>query len=301
MSQDDRLGELEAFAEVARSGNLTTASRSLDVAVSSISRRLSKLEERLRVRLVERSTRSVHLTDAGDAFLPQCLDALTSYTRATEQLRTGDALMRGRIRISLPNSFGRGQVVPVIPAFVSRHPDVTLDLEFSDRFVDLAAEGFDVAIRIGPTARSAETQRPLGTNRRLLCASPDYLSRFGRPTRPAQLARHRCLSFSALTAGNTWTFMRGGLTEIVTIGAHCRANDADAIRTLAVAGQGITIQAEFNATEDIVAGRLVRILEGWRLPTTPIVAQVASARFIPRRVDAFIDHLRKSLPRYLRN
>jgi DNA-binding transcriptional LysR family regulator len=106
MSQDDRLGELEAFAEVARSGNLTAASRNLDLAVSSISRRLSKLEQRLGARLVERSTRSVRLTDAGDAFLPECLDALSSYTRATEQLRSGGALMRGRIRVSLPNSFG---------------------------------------------------------------------------------------------------------------------------------------------------------------------------------------------------
>jgi DNA-binding transcriptional LysR family regulator len=102
-------------------------------------------------------------------------------------------------------------------------------------------------------------------------------------------------------AGDSWTFMRGHVSETVRVSAHFRANDADAIRTLAVAGQGIAIQAEFNTTEDLVAVRLVRILDGWRLPTTAIVAQVASARFVPRRVEAFIDHLRKCLPRYLRN
>jgi DNA-binding transcriptional LysR family regulator len=300
MSQDDRLGELEAFAAVARTLSFTSASRHLDVPVSSISRRVKKLEKRLGVRLVERTTRRVQLTAAGRVFLPECIEALGAYIHATERLTRNEASLSGCIRVSLPNSFGRNQIVPLIPAFARRYPDIDLDLAFSDRLVDLAAEGFDLGIRIVAPGLSSEAVRPLGTNRRLLCAAPEYLSRFPTPTHPAQLSQHRCLGFSPLLGGDAWTFTRGNVTETVEIRARYRASDADAVRALAIAGEGIAIQAEFNATADIAAGRLRRILVAWSLPLTSIVAQVANARFVPRRVEVFIEYVRKSLPRYLR-
>jgi DNA-binding transcriptional LysR family regulator len=299
MAQDDRLGELEAFAELARSLSMTLASRRLDVAASSISRRLTRLEKRLGTRLVERTTRRVRLTEEGRAFLPDCVQVLEAYGRATEQEGIRRKELRGAIRMSLPNSFGRRVMMPLLPNFVRQHPDISFGVEFSDRYVDLAREGFDLSIRIGRTqADSAGVQ--LGFNRRLICASPAYLAKFGTPTHPAQLSGHQCLSFSALAAGDTWTFTRGRSTEAITVHGRYRANDADALRTLAIAAQGIAIQAEFNTTDDIAAGRLVRILGGWRLPVVPITAQVASAKFVPRRVASFIDYLREVLPSYLK-
>lgn len=299
MSQDDRLGELEAFAHVARNRSLTIASERLDVAVSSISRRLAKLEKRLSTRLVERSTRNVRLTEAGLAFLPECERALEAYLRATER-PGGDDKLQGCIRLSVPSSFGRSQILPLLPAFRAHHPGVSFDIAFSDQFMDLGKDGFDLGIRIGASASRSDTVWPLGINRRLVCASPAYLKRFGVPTRPAQLAQHPCLGFASLLLGDTWTFTRGSTTEVVAVQGPYRANDADAIRELALAGEGIAMQAEFNASDDIAAGRLVRILSGWRLPTTAIVAQLASSRYVPARVEAFIAFLRASFPRYLR-
>jgi DNA-binding transcriptional LysR family regulator len=300
MALDDRLGEFEAFAEIARTLSVTMASRRLDVAASSISRRLTRLEKRLVTRLVERSTRSVVLTEEGRAFLPECLQVLEAYGRATEHEAVRGKELRGTIRMSLPNSFGRHQVLPLLPAFASRHPQLSFNVELTDRYVDLPKEGFDLSIRIGPAQAASEDTRLLGVNRRLVCASPAYLAKFGVPTRPAQLSSHQCLCFTALMAGDTWTFTRGRAFESVTVQGRYRVNDADAVRSLAIAAQGIAIQAEFNATDDIAAGRLVRILSGWRLPVSPITARVASAKFIPNRVALFIDYLRDALPPYLR-
>lgn len=299
-SQDDRFGELEAFVELARTLSMTLASRRLDVAISSISRRLARLEARLGVQLVRRTTRAVHLTEAGLAFLPDCVAVLEAYARAADQTQGAEAVVQGHIRISLPNSFGRRQIVPLLPGFMAQHVGVDLGVEFTDRFVDLAADGFDLAIGISPQPPMGPTTMMLGVNRRLVCASPDYLSRFGTPSVPAQLSQHRCLGFSALSDWTTWTFTQGQKTETVAVQCRYRANDADALRELAIAGEGLVILAEFNASQDIAAGRLCRVLEDWRLPATSIFARVASDRFVPSRVAAFVDYIQHQLPGYLR-
>lgn len=299
-SQDDRFGELEAFVEVSRTLSMTLASRRLDVAISSISRRLARLEERLGVQLVRRTTRAVHLTDAGVAFLPECIVVLEAYQRATDLPNGAGAIVQGHVRLSLPNSFGRRQIVPLLPGFGARYAGVDLGIEFTDRFVDLAAEGFDLAIGIGPQPPRSLATVMLGVNRRLVCAAPEYLARVGIPAVPQHLAQHQCLGFSALSDWDTWTFTKGPKAETVTVNCRYRANDSDALRELAIAGEGIVILAEFNASDDIAAGRLCRVLEDWRLPATSIFARLASDRFVPSRIAALVDYIQDELPAYLR-
>ncbi|MFP2912226.1 LysR family transcriptional regulator [Pyxidicoccus sp. 3LFB2] len=287
----DRLEDMLSFTAVARALSFADAARELGISASALSRRIARLEEALGTALLRRTTRHVSLTEAGTLYLERCADVLTRVEDA-EALVSGLAgEPRGRLRVAVPNLFGQLQVAPLLPEFMRRYPRIALELSFTDRYVDLVQEGFDVAIRIGTLTDSSLVARRLATNHRLLCAAPGYL-RGRRPlTKPEDLAQHAGLYFSHLSDGHVWNLQRGD-ERVAARGRPVLVSDnAEALRLAAVGGCGVTVLATFLVAEDLRAGRLVRVLEGWSVPDTGIFAVHPPGRLVPSKVKAFVSLL----------
>lgn len=288
---EDRLTALESFAAVARRLRFAAAAEELGISASALSRRISQLEASLGTRLFQRTTRQVSLTEAGAVFLRYVTEALSHIADGQAAVSDFTSEPIGRLRVTLPNLFGQLQVAPRLPEFLRRYPKVQLELSFSDRFIDLVSEGCDVAVRIGTLENSGLVARKLGTNRRVLCASPDYLERFGEPATPEELVHHACLQFRPVDSDHHWRLQQGDKTVDVATATIVIADNAEALRHMAVAGCGITLMANFIVGDDLKAGRLVRILSGWAGAESAIWAVYPNARFLPLKVRAFIDFL----------
>ena len=288
---EDRLTALESFAVAARRLSFVAASDELGVSASALSRRIAQLEASLGTRLFQRTTRQVSLTEAGTVYLRYVIKAL-------EQIAEGDAAVSsftteptGRLRVALPNLFGQLQVAPRLPKFLRRHPKISFEISFSDWFLDLVSEAYDVAVRVGALESSDLVARRLTPNRRLLCASPDYLAHHGEPTDPRELVNHACLQFSTYGGHSYWRLQRDNETIDVPIAPVIRADNADALRQAALAGCGITLMATFIVGRDLRAGRLVQILPAWEAAQSWVWAVYPHARFLPLKVRAFVDFL----------
>lgn len=284
----DRLEDMLSFTAVARALSFADAARELGISASALSRRIARLEDVLGTALLRRTTRHVSLTEAGTLYLERCTDVLTRVEDA-EALVSGLAgEPRGRLRVAVPNLFGQLQVAPLLPDFLRRYPRIALEFSFMDRYVDLVQEGFDVAIRIGALTDSSLVVRRLATNRRLLVAAPSYLRSRRPPTKPEDLAQHACLYFSHLTDGQTWNLQRGQEQVAARGRPVLVADNAEALRQAAVAGCGVTVLATFLIAEDLRAGRLVRVLDGWSVPDTGIFAVHPPGRLVPSKVKSFV-------------
>ncbi|OJH40602.1 transcriptional regulator [Cystobacter ferrugineus] len=287
----DRLEEMLSFAAVARTLSFADAARELGINASTLSRRIARLERALGTALLRRTTRRVSLTEAGALYLERCTDVLTRVEEADALVSGLGGAPRGRLRVALPNLFGQLQVAPLLPEFMHRHPGIELELSFMDRYVDLVHEGFDVAIRIGTLTDSSLVARRLATNRRVLCAAPRYL-RGRRPlTKPEDLAHQACLHFSFFADGETWTLRRGEERVAVRVRPVLRSDNAEALRLAAVGGCGIAALATFLVGEDLHAGRLVRLLDGWSVPDAGVFAVHPPGRLVPSKVRAFVSFL----------
>jgi DNA-binding transcriptional LysR family regulator len=287
---EDRLTALESFAAVARRLSFVAASDELGVSASALSRRIAQLEASLGTRLFQRTTRKVSLTEAGGVYLRYVIEAL-------EQIADGHAAVSkfaseptGRLRVALPNLFGQLQVAPRIPKFLRRNPKISLELSFSDWAVDLVSEGYDVAVRVGTLESSSLVARRLAPNRRLLCASPEYLAHHGEPTDPHELVNHACLQVSTYRSYD-WRLQRDDETIDVAISPVIRADNAEALRQAALAGCGITLMPTFIVSDDMRAGRLVQILSEWQATESWVWALYLHTRFLPLKVRAFVDFL----------
>lgn len=287
---EDRLTALESFAAVARRLSFVAASDELGVSASALSRRIAQLEASLGTRLFQRTTRKVSLTEAGGVYLRYVIEAL-------EQIADGHAAVSkfaseptGRLRVALPNLFGQLQVAPRIPKFLRRNPKISLELSFSDWAVDLVSEGYDVAVRVGTLESSSLVARRLAPNRRLLCASPEYLAHHGEPTDPHELVNHACLQVSTYRSYD-WRLQRDDETIDVAISPVIRADNGEALRQAALAGCGITLMPTFIVSDDMRAGRLVQILSEWQATESWVWALYPHTRFLPLKVRAFVDFL----------
>ncbi|MCP3141241.1 LysR family transcriptional regulator [Pyxidicoccus xibeiensis] len=287
----DRLEDMLSFTAVARALSFADAARELGISASALSRRISRLEGALGTALLRRTTRHVSLTEAGTLYLERCTDVLTRVEDA-EALVSGLAgEPRGRLRVAVPNLFGQLQVAPLLPDFMRRYPRIDLEFSFMDRYVDLVQEGFDVAIRIGTLADSSLVVRRLATNHRILCAAPGYLKGRRPLTRPEDLAQHACLYFSLLAEGQTWNLQRGNERVAARGRPVLVADNAEALRQAALGGCGVTVLATFLVAEDLRAGRLVKVLDGWSVADTGIFAVHPPGRLVPSKVRAFVSFL----------
>lgn len=286
----ERSGEMEVFARVVQEGGFSAAARTLDLTPSAVSKLIARLEARLGVRLLVRTTRALSLTDEGEVYHHAAMRILQEMNQADQQASGG--AVRGRLRVSASVPFGTMFVAPAVTRFLERHPQVTVDLSLTDDVVDLLAQRTDVAIRVGTLPDSALVARRLGQSRRVICASPDYLARRGVPQRPEDLADHDCLTFNFRRARSTWPFRRGGDTIGQPVSGSLQLNNGETMRQMALAGAGVARLGLFHVAEHIAAGRLVALLEA----DNPGDLENASAIYVgggmvPHRVRMFIDHL----------
>ncbi|MGG7578400.1 LysR family transcriptional regulator [Rhizobium sp. Nf11,1] len=256
----NRSGEMEVFVSVVERGGFSAAASARRMTPSAVSKLVARLEARLGVRLVNRSTRKLQLTPEGCAFYERSIAILADIAEAERQSSSGEQAS-GRIRINTSASFGNHVLAPLVPAFMALHPAVTLDITHTDRIVDLMEERADVAIRTGPLKNSSLIARKLGTTGKLIVASPDYLRRHGEPCGVADLSRHCRIGFSYARAVEGWPLREDGETMTVPITPGVQVADGEAMRHLALAGAGLARLATFAVRADIAAGRLVPVLE----------------------------------------
>ncbi|HEX6832930.1 MAG TPA: LysR family transcriptional regulator [Rudaea sp.] len=287
----DRLSEIAAFVEVARWRSFVRASAQLGLSVSAASRAVAALEARLGVRLLQRSTRRVGLSEAGRAHLPRCEALLAELAEAEAAVSERNTALRGLLRASVPGGFGLTHLAPILPDFLREHPQLRLDLQMSNRFVDLIEEGYDVAIRVGTLTDSRLAARKLGANRRILVASPQYLREHAPPKHPRDLDAHPCLILDIGPHPDAWTLANASRRHAVRVSGPLRSNHVLALRDACLAGLGIGLLPHFALTELLDEGRLVRVLPKWQTPEQGVYAVYPSNRLIPAKVRAFVDFI----------
>ncbi|WP_202755698.1 LysR family transcriptional regulator [Burkholderia cenocepacia] len=246
-------------------GSFAAAGRALQRHPTVLSKRLSALEHRLGIRLVERTTRQLRFTVEGERLVTRLRHALGLIAEAEQDAAQGAAQVRGRLRIALPAAMGRMWLSPIVSDFAMAHPGVVLDIEYSERFVDLVAEGFDAAIRIGELSDSRLIARKLCDHRRILAAAPAYLERHGTPAMPADLAAHNCLGFTGLHTYPEWKLTRDGKQHAIKATGSMISNDNEALLSAARRGLGILAGGDWLMTKDIDAGNLTSVLPDWQL------------------------------------
>ena len=288
----DKFEDLQAFVAVVEAGSFTAAADRLDTAKSAVSRRVSGLEERLGVQLLQRTTRTLNLTETGRSFYERGARILADLDEAESAVQQQHGDLRGTLRIALPLSFGVRHMCKPIAAFARRHPNIRFDLDLNDRRIDLIEEGADLAIRIGNLRDSSLIARKLFDAHTVVCASPHYLHTHGTPRTPEDLRDHACLVYTNLAEPGKWSWKdEQGNRHAVELDPAMRASSGDFLANAAAHGLGIVIQPTFLAAEAIRRGALVPILEDCAWPTTPAYAVYPPTRHMSYRVRAFIDFL----------
>jgi DNA-binding transcriptional LysR family regulator len=289
----DRLTQIETFVAVALRGSLSAAARAEGVAPAVIGRRMDALEARLGVKLLQRTTRRLHLTHEGSAFLESCQRLLVEFQNAEASVSAGGVKASGHLRITGPAGFGRRHIAPLVPAFLARHPDVSLSLNLSDRVVDLVNEGYDCAVRVGDLPDSSLVSVRLADNRRLCVAAPAYLARAGTPAHPDALARHECLTLSSeASQSRGWAFTVGGEVVHLRPTGRLDCSDGQVLHQWCLDGLGLAWRSTWEVQSDIARGRLVSVLDDFAAPPNGIHAVFPSARHLPLRVRLWIDFLK---------
>jgi len=289
----DRLTGLEVFAKIATAGSLSAAGRAMGMSQTMVTKHIAALEARLGVKLFHRNTRRLSITEAGRNYL-ESSERILADIEAAEAAVTADRVeARGLLRLNAPVAFGARQIAPLLSEFAQRHPFVTVELGLNDRLVDLADEGWDLAIRIGSLSDSSLIARRVAPCRTVVCAAPSYLAGRGRPRTVSSLAGHNCLGYtlSSVTGVDRWAFGAKGDTT-VSVSGNLRANNGEALRTAAIAGQGLAYLPTFIVADDMRAGTLVAL--GLDQPTVEfggIYAVFLPDRHPAAKVRAFIDFI----------
>ncbi len=289
------LAELGVFAAVADAQGFSAAARRLDVSKAMVSTAISRLEARLGVRLFQRTTRRLSLTEAGTAALEPARRALAAAQEAEEAATRQRATPRGTLRLSAPMSFGLLHVAPALSAFAARYPDVRVDLVLDDRFADLVQGGFDLAVRIGTLPDSTLVAQRISRNRNVLVASRRHLERAGTPRTAKDLERHAVLVYSVTPTANAWTLRSGKKQQTVHVAGPLQANNSLALKEAALQGLGIARLPLFVAAAELASKKLVRVLPDWELPEQGIFCVTTSREHQPRKTRAFIEFLRERL------
>ncbi|MBP0620928.1 LysR family transcriptional regulator [Cupriavidus consociatus] len=258
----DQIGALLALHD---GGTFAQAGKILQRHPTVISKRIAELESRLGVRLVERSTRHVRFTEAGIRYIQRLREAETVLADAEREVSEAAVQATGTLRLALPGALGRLWLAPLITEFASMNPDLIVHAEYSEQFVDIIAEGFDAAIRVGELTDSRLRARKLCDHHRILCASPEYLRKRGMPETPADLVRHNCLGFTGLATYPAWKLSDGNRKETVTVRGNLSSNENSTLLLAAVRGVGIIAGGDWLMSRDIASGKLVRVLPQWCL------------------------------------
>jgi DNA-binding transcriptional LysR family regulator len=286
--------QMATFVEVVARGSLSAAARAEGIAPAMIGRRLDALEARLGIKLLQRTTRKLVLTDEGVAFLEDCQRILGELDDAEAAVSERSAHATGHLVVSAPAGFGRQHVAPLLPSFLAEHRGVSVNLNLNDRVVDVLGEGVDVAIRIASLTDSSLVGVKLADNRRVVVASPAYLKRHGHPRQLADLARHNCLAISSEGSQRGWTFLDDGKPVTLKVGGNMVCNDGAVLHDWALAGKGLAWRSMWEVGEQIATGALCTVLDEFAAPGNDIHALFAQRRHLPLRIRVFVDFLRRS-------
>ena len=291
----DRFKELTTFVEVAHRGSLSAAAREEGITPAMVGRRIDQLEERLGVKLFKRSTRKVTLTPEGATFYEDCHRVLDDLAAAEDSLTIGAKSASGRLIVTAPTAFGRKHIAPHLPAFIAEHPSLSIQLHLSERMVDLKNERFDLAIRIADLKSADLIAAKLARNHRVVCGSPAYFKRAGKPRVLADLARHNCLVTSTEDGvADAWSFQEKGKHVTVKVGGNLTCNDGEVLTRWAIAGEGLAWRSAWEVSEEVKRGRLVTALDDFAFPGNNIYAVYTERRLLPAKVRFFIEFLRKA-------
>lgn len=293
----DPLDGIAAFVRVVDSGSFSAAAQRLNVSKSAVSAQVQRLEERLGVRLLHRTTRRLSLTEAGAAYYRHCARILAEAEAAEQAAGALQREPRGTLRISAPVTFGWMHVAPAVPAFLARYPELAVDITLSPEHVNLVDAGLDLAIRIGVLEDSPLVVRRLAPSRLVLCTAPAYLAARGVPREPRDLAGHDCLSTGLLPWGDEWRLIGKGGEVRVAVSGRFRSNSAEMLRAAALDGLGIAVLPSWSVAEALRAGSLRRVLPGWSLPASTIYAAYPGNRLMAVKVRAFVNHLARRFGR----
>lgn len=291
----DRLDGIRSFVAVVDSGSFTRAGKRLGISNKLVSKYVAALEAQQGITLLNRTTRSLSLTPAGDRFLLAARRVLAAVEELDAQTRADEGSLTGRLLVTAPVSFGEMFVHVLTRDFIETNPGISIDLRLTDRYVDLAAEGFDLALRIGVLADSSLIGRRIGRTESLVVASPAYLAAKGRPRHPDDLREHVNIRDSNAASAHRATFVIEGKAVSVPLPGRITVNSPQAVRRLAMDGNGIAIIPRFVVDRDLAEGRLERLLEGFPGPQLDIQALYLPQPFIPARLTAYLEHLRKNL------
>ena len=286
-----QLNEMQAFVRVVEAGSITKAAEQLGLAKSGVSRRLAELESRLGVRLMNRTTRRSSLTEAGQDFYDGAVKLLADVSELNATTADTNSCLEGMFKLAVPLSFGLLHLTPAIDEFLQAHPDLKINIDFSDRHIDLVEQGVDLAIRIADLDDSTLHARRICPIRIMLCASPDYLERYGTPATPADLKNHRLLQYDIGSGTVIRLEDKKGRTHVIHTHPRIVANNGDFLRDMAMAGRGITLTPAFIAWEAVAAGRLVPIMKEYCPKQLSAYAVYPQTRYLSRRTRVFIDFL----------
>ncbi|MQQ99557.1 LysR family transcriptional regulator [Glaciimonas soli] len=290
----DQFKQISTFVEVTSKGSLSAAARAEGIAPAMIGRRLDALEERLGVKLLQRTTRKIALTNEGASFLEDCQRILAELEDAESAVSERSTHASGHLMISAPAGFGRQHVAPLMPSFLAEHRDVTITLNLNDRLVDLIGEGVDVAIRIASLSDSNLISTKLADNQRVVVASPAYLKRHGKPETLADLQKHNCLAMSSESNQRGWTFRQHGKITTLKIAGNMICNDGQVLHDWALSGKGLAWRSMWEVGSAIESGKLVSVLDEFAAPGNDIYAVFAQRQHLPLRIRVFVDFLRRT-------
>ncbi len=287
----DNLSGMAVFAQVVESRSFTGAAQRLGMSKAAVSKQISRLEERLGARLLNRTTRRLNLTEVGAAFYERCARIVAEAEEAELAVTRLNTAPRGTLRVDAPVNFGMQYLAPLLPPFMQRNDELSVDITFSDRFVDLIDEGYDMAIRIAQLADSSLIARKLADMPSVICAAPLYWDLHGRPAHPSELSRHNCFAYSYLATGSEWRLQGPDGEVTVRVSGSLSANNGDVLRQAATAGLGVVALPVFLACDDLRAGLLEPALADYRPPTRGVYAVYPHNRHLSAKVRAFVDYL----------
>jgi DNA-binding transcriptional LysR family regulator len=289
----DKLKQMSAFVDAVDRGSLARAALAQQVTPVMLGRRIDALERRLGVKLLHRTTRHLALTESGTVFLEHARRVLADLELAETIVSDGQLGASGHLIVSAPAAFGRLHVAPHAPAFLAQHPKVRISFNLTDHVVDLVREGYELGIRIGGAPDPSAVAVRLAANRRVVCATPDYLARCGTPQTLDDLAQHNCLAFN-LQGGQQrgWYFQREGKTVIVKVNGTLDCNDGQLLHRWASEGLGLAWRSTWEIESQLASGELVTVLDDYALPNYDILAVYMQQRHLPARVRAFIETLK---------
>lgn len=290
--KNDATSGLAFFVLLAKTGSLSAAARELDITPPAATKRLAQLEQRLGVRLANRTTRSISLTPEGELYLEHAVKILAEIREMEAQVTSSRSAPKGLLRINATLGFGRTTIAPIISDFARRYPEVEVQLQLTDRPINLVEEAFDLGIRFGELPDTRLNARRIMANRRFLCASPAYLNKFGQPRVPEDLMQHRCIIHRQNDdTHGVWRLSKGRRTEAVKVAGTLSSNDGDVVLNWALDGHGILLRSEWDVAKYLQSGRLQRVLPDYRLASADLFAYYPSRRNLPARVRTFIDFL----------